>query len=358
MSTTGLAPDVEHQLRARAAVYHSGRGVLKTLTDLETYTLQGRKTVTDVLVAGYCLPPGQPTAMAAARWLAAEWDKSITATLAYGDPVDDDSPFDWRAVLSTLRSCLPDAAQATDAVRTVFDQICRHCAGAYREAWRQPQLVVQPMNHHPGTGNAVADPYSLTAFTRRDGDGAAVVTVKFFLKEFGPETYAALPRLLVHECFCHAVAGHSHRQADNGSPFAEGWMDWAAELRFTQWLRKSDRTFAPAARHHGDAFTRAAPTRRPEGAARLLGYACAENLRSWFRERGYGETKSRNLTARLALEVNLAGNHLRDKDRLTTAFTDRRLRPELEDALERWAAIPQADPASPADIIKAVRRKR
>jgi len=75
--------------------------------------------------------------------------------------------------------------------------------------------------------------------------------------DFGPEVFAVLARVLLHELICHVGAGDTDK-ADPLSPFAEGFMDWASIHYLTGWAPTICGPYATAAilqaRASGESF--------------------------------------------------------------------------------------------------------
>lgn len=351
--TADLSEDVRRDLLARTSVLHAGRRHLKQLTDLQPRTLQGSKAVLDLLVAAHSLPPVRQSPDPV-EWLAGEWATSLERMIDYTTR-DDTDPNTTRELLNGLRDCLPRSAQAFP-VEELFEQVCKLCASVYQDAWRRdPELRPDVSPKHPGLGNLSgrADPYSVAATTHRAAQGSATVRIEFHLPSFGPETYAVLPRLLLHECFCHAVAGHPAKQSRNDSIFAEGWMDWAAEFHFDEWIDGADPEFAQSARHHGKAVETCFAMREADGHARTHGREHAETLYRRLESEGFDTQSAKQRTAQLAVEVNLANRSLADKDELTRELSS-------SHSNEFWQALKERPRRSvPADVlIDMVARRR
>ena len=154
---------------------------------------------------------------------------------------------------------------------------------------------------------------------------------------FGPAAFAALPLLLTHECICHVPARQD--RAANDSPFAEGFLDWAAYVYYENWVVKLDHTFAPAARRHAE-LLRGILTSDPgrEGDARRTGHQAARNLQTWFEVAcGHQAAEAMLTVARLAVQLNIVDRSLEDKDHFVSLL-GWPLPPPLQEALHAWEA--------------------
>jgi hypothetical protein len=373
--TVPVVIDLDQGLRseivARTAVLHAGREHLKALGDSSPSTLPGRKAVTDLLVAARSIPRQIGSDADATRWLREQWDGSLQQVLDY-ETRDDGARLDRvRHTLAAIRSCLARPDQP-GALMTLFELVCSVCREVYRGQgctdWAEPTLTVElsrgdlgapspdAPDVRPGDGS---DGYAMTAqtFPAAQGETGATVLLCLRLKDFGPKSYAALPRLLMHECFCHAVTGHT-RGHDQFSPFAEGWMDWAADHYFEEHLLPADPEFEGSARHHGRGLTEALCRRTPAGDKRVAGMDVAETVCRWFRaqfvgqglRRSEAEYEARRSTAALAVQVNLTPHELAVKECLTSALGE--LPGWLITGLRQWLR----EEATAADLLEAASR--
>ena len=327
---------------ARTAVFHAVRDQLRGICDLTPYTLHGRKALADLLIAAQSLPEERvspPTEDA--RWLAGQWAASLRQTLDY-TMLDDAYPDRTRRTCEVLGKALIALEEIPDdnPFENIFVRVCRLSAAVYRDRWRVPTLRVSHINRHPrGQGDA-HDPYSVTAATNTTEGLSPYVWVTFYLQDYGPETYAALPWLLVHECVCHVASGHE--DVDNNSPFAEGFMDWASRYFFDLWVQKIDPGLSQAARVHGYRLADFLQHRSPEGAARAEGASAAQDLADWLTDVWPDDPpRAQRTVADLAIALNVTEQALWKKDLLIPLFR-KPLDPDVEGAILAWAEREQA----------------
>jgi hypothetical protein len=218
---------------------------------------------------------------------------------------------DQRALLLQLKA-RAQRATADDPFHLLFNEVTLCSAQAYGAAWAPPRLALGWTRSHPRPG--AADPYGVTAKTRLEAVPA--VDIQVYRDGFNPAAYAVLPLLMVHECVCHVPARQGGKAA-NESPFAEGFMDWAARFFFDLWMPKVDAALTPAALRHAlrvdDVLT---DPGTPVGAARLRGRSAADRLVVWLqKDQGRPHSEARAWLARLAVQLNCADAPLEVKDR-------------------------------------------
>jgi hypothetical protein len=139
-----------------------------------------------------------------------------------------------RELLDDLRS-QPANHAGGDPFRTLYDAIVEHAAKLYGGTWpaRTPPLRLFSLEAHPRQGSS--DPYALTAQTVGPRSRQAV-ELQIQAHGLGPATFIVMPVVLVHECVCHVVPLAMDHKPNNESPFAEGFMDWAASYHLRRWL--------------------------------------------------------------------------------------------------------------------------
>lgn len=224
-------------------------------------------------------------------------------------------------------------ANATDPFRALLSAVSKFAADSYADFWRVPQLSLSKRMSHPRSGPPY-DPYPLSAKTTVQRE--VVVQLSVCPPLFGPAAFAAIPFIFVHECVCHVPARQDRNR--NSSPFAEGFMAWAAWYFFRRWVVPLDSKLAPAALQHGDDLHNILKGRtNPAFAPRRVGYRNADRLMAWFhQELGESLAEAEVRVASLAVELNLAEVELARKDnfvvRLRTVDRDQ----ELGDRLRAW----------------------
>jgi hypothetical protein len=198
------------------------------------------------------------------------------------------------ATLSQHTALAPYGAAITAVSdQDVDDAFKLMCSEALQTAEDLHRRVGRPFIHRPTFEAAVArdNPFpdefdyctcaaSGSCVPATPTTGAAI-RVGYWLARFGPPTWAATPRVLLHELICHAA---QTSPIDNADPFTEGFLDVVAEHQHESHV---DRLFPwdpamalEAGRGLSVARRRAMPTGRHfEGmdrAARRRGYAAGE----------------------------------------------------------------------------------
>ena len=274
-------------------------------------------------------------------WLAEQWAADLSAASNL-ESADDLFPRETRAVVERILLSVRGWQRLdSDGLCRWFSEVRRltqEIYGDYRV--QRASLEVGHIGRAPVSAAPVPDPYSLSATTRHDTD-RAVVRLKFHLKGFGPATYAAILRVLVHECVAHVPSGHARPDrpgtADNTSPFAEGFMDFAAEYFTDRWADGIDSEMAGAVREHGARLRQILPHRHEAGGANLIGFRAGERLVDFFASKGHDRQRAHHDAVVLAVQLNGSGRPLCEKDH----FVSRLYPPfpvELASALECWRA--------------------
>ncbi|HET9655377.1 MAG TPA: hypothetical protein VFP72_08480 [Kineosporiaceae bacterium] len=233
-------------------------------------------------------------------------------------------------------------------LRSLFGEICDLCAEVYRDAWQSPLLRLAVPRATPRTGTDRAAAQRVTAVTTRPEDGPPVVQLTLSPQDFRSDSVPDLARLLVHACFCEVVTGHAGGHP--GSPFVEGWLDWAADYPFRRWVARYGSPL-PAARPFEGSPDLTVTIRSAAEHARAVGRAAAERLCGWWRGSGCVDPTARVLTARLALEVNLADRDLARKDGLTVLLGQDHYPAALAQALDAWSPTPSGSPRLQAEQV-------
>jgi|tagenome__1003787_1003787.scaffolds.fasta_scaffold20986091_6 hypothetical protein len=319
MTATAQAssPLVQAEIAARTSVLHAVRHHSQRLVRLAPGALRAEKALVDLRLASMSVPqqrgPRESEDEAAVRWLAEDWRFSLRTAADYREQLGDGRDAEAVALLRDLHLSLREC-RTGNVIDAWFDRICDLGLRIYGwEDWQRPVLKLSVAHRRPG---GTSDPYSMTARTHRGGTGPATITLTLHLEDFGPESYAALPRLLAHECLCHAVGGHPRRYAHNDSIFAEGWVDWAVGEIFPHWAGKWDREFADIAVQHGIALTEHL-VQRDSGWARAVGGDHARSIARWLGRELGDDRAGRVATTRLAFALNLASGSLAIKDEIT-----------------------------------------
>jgi hypothetical protein len=200
-------------------------------------------------------------------------------------------------------------------ISRMFETVCDRSSALYQNQWRPAELSIHFHQHHP---RGKADPYALSGRTRAT-DELATVTIAPCAELLYAEAYAAIPSLLVHECICHVPAIPAD-DVDNRSPFAEGFLDYAAGVFHERWLKDLAVGFEYSALEHGQRYRSLLAERyevsgNPGWSARLVGRRIAARI-SLRAQRSLAMTKFAADThvARLALELNVADAPLALKD--------------------------------------------
>jgi hypothetical protein len=340
-------PSLE-DLSARLVVLHSIRHHLNDLCDLRASTPIGKKIVDDFLYYAHAKPRrtlASPTTVDRTAWLADRWATEIRRA---ADVDDDDDRFQehTQAVVTRVLQGLTGWQRSDEhVVCRWFHEIRRLTKEIYSDhRVMRSALEIAHILRHPGAGNPVPDPYGLTAETMHSA-GGATIRLKFHLKDFGPETYAAVVRVLVHECVAHVPSGHVGRDdghgpdagVSNSSPFAEGLMDYAAEYFTERWADQIDEGIAAAVTRHGRGLATAVTSREPSGQARHIGHATGEHLVAFFMSMDKDRPTAQHLTVRLALQLNGSERALAEKDHLVSHLYPP-FPPDVQHAILGWAA--------------------
>ena len=213
-----------------------------------------------------------------------------------------------RQVLRGVRDQV-SAATDEDPYKLLFVAVAERASAVYGDAWPGCDLDIAKLIELPRDGR---DPYALSGATRPDTK--PVVELALFAEGLGPATWAAVPSILVHEAVCHVAARQGGR-VDNASPFAEGFMHWAASWFFSTWLDSLDADLAQAAREQADPlWTALTPPASSLGSARRHGVRAAGRLMTWLAGRGLSLAEAEMQVAHLAVALNREEASLARKD--------------------------------------------
>jgi hypothetical protein len=230
---------------------------------------------------------------------------------------------------------LTSNARPCDAIRKIFDKLSRDARNLYREGPRRRiQFDRERLSNHPrgpAAHGSFPDRYHLDAQTAVRGP-RSLIELQVHLAGFDAPGLLAIPALLTHELVCHAYADEDCN--DLQSIWAEGVMDWAAHFYFTQWSVLLDMPYA-LVKSHGESLWEQRMSR-----ARTTGRFIADALVQWLAS----ETSVRSLavaekvTARFAVEVNVAAAPLLSKDALAARIANIRTDPPLQQDFRDWRA--------------------
>jgi hypothetical protein len=134
--------------------------------------------------------------------------------------------------IAVIEELLASCARAgtADALERLIAGIVEPCAELYGDSWRDLVVEVGSWKNHPRRED---DPYGISSIASV-GEEQAQVRLQIHVETFGPAALAALAGAMAHECVCH-VAARPLEPGGNESPFAEGFMDWAASYYLCIW---------------------------------------------------------------------------------------------------------------------------
>lgn len=263
-------------------------------------------------------------AQSAVRLAAAGWRESLA------EAIDDHSTSDEDRRLLAEVLQLVEGVECGDPFGELFARLASQTRHIYRDSWRGADFEVvalpQPLQRAPN------DPFGVTATTYA-ADADPVVELWIRPNMLGPAAYGAIPYLLVHELVCHV--GARQEEVDNGSPFAEGLMDWVAEYFFKRWIGEVDHRLAAAAEGYFEqlAALQRVPTSE-EGAARISGHQAGRRLVAWLvGVHGRSRVQAEAETARLGVEINPEEASLARKDLLVAQLNEGHWAPDFAKVL-------------------------
>lgn len=276
------------RLLAIGAVHRRCAPTLRQFATRRPYSDVLQKLHSDMAVAAALSAQEDTDEAVVAHLSAATRDHAAALT---GHP--DCQPAD-RAVLSGISDRLAGDVDFDDPFADLYAQCEAACAQLYGTTWLPPApFGLIAANEHP---RGLTDPYALTAFTARPVNGRAV-GLKLCPNKFGPEVFAVLARVLLHELICH-VGARDGEDPDPLSPFSEGLMDWASLHYLQAWAPRLCGEYATAAIMHADQSATSFKTDPGTRAARDTGEDAALLL---VMQRGV-----RPDIARLAVDLNAA----------------------------------------------------
>jgi hypothetical protein len=230
-----------------------------------------------------------------------------------------------KQLLANLRA--RQVTDTSDPYGRLFLIVTQQAAAVYGDCWPQAHLSLSALPKAPRAALGV-DPYGI--YGRTLPGQSPTVELMIHAPAFGPAAYAALPSVLVHECVCH-VPARQRSTVDNESPFAEGFMDWAARFFFRQWIREMHLGLTAAALEHASTFDQFVT--RPEtaeGAARRRGRRAGDRIVDWLvSSRRRSVLEAEPWVARLAVELNCVDAPLTIKDRFVIRLNRSPWAPDL-----------------------------
>lgn len=159
----------------------------------------------------------------------------------------DVEPADVR-VLGLVCHRLSRRIAHTDPFAELYGRCEAATAQLYGPAWSPPEpFELAAVSVHP---RKLDDAYTVGATTAPPADGRGV-RLQLCPLDLGPEAFAVLARVLLHELICHVGAGDQDTP-DPLSPFAEGLMDWASLHYTRKWALMLCGEYANAAIMHAD----------------------------------------------------------------------------------------------------------
>jgi hypothetical protein len=207
-----------------------------------------------------------------------------------------------RSVLDVVYEGLSGGISHDDPFADLYARCAAACAQLYGRAWSPPgPFQVRAISGHP---RGLGDDYVIDASTASPDDGRGV-RLKLCPTELGPEVFAVLARVLLHELICHVGAGDGE-SADPLSPFAEGLMDWTSLHYLKAWAPRLCVDYMSAAIMHAEQSAGSFKADFGTKAARESGEDAALTLVS--------QHVQPVLVAQLALDLNAADRPREPKD--------------------------------------------
>jgi hypothetical protein len=245
-------------------------------------------------------------------------------------------------LLREIEKLLSDALSVSsmrvaNPLEDTFVKVSKLSAQVYRShRWVKPTFSLAMEIAHPRPHHSYLDPYAVSALTTSAPN--VIVQLVIWPHAFGPPAYAVLPYVLIHECICHVPARQD--RVDNGSTFAEGFMDWAAEHFYELWLSRIDSRLAPMTEQHVAALQQVLTGASSVDASfRRIGRRAASQLMNWISGHdpglGRGRTVAKSAVARLALTLNTTMASLDIKDHFVSELNPTPT-PDLGKRLEAW----------------------
>lgn len=347
-----LDPEVWRALLARACCLWAARARLAQLDSLSHLTEIKSALIELNLKAKEAARAGDdPTT--AVRQTADRWRDHLMTLI---DGLSGDLPASTeaaraKAVLNKVYE-LCAAAADEDPIRNLFDVLESGARATYEAvytgAWRNATLSLSALMALPYAEGG-EHPYGIAASC---DVAKAMVELHIFPDGLGPAAFAALPRLLSHECVCHVAARQTDNISISTSVFAEGFMDWTAKTLFEDvWIDALDCDFAPAAKQHARQIEEyLAPRLTRGGATRRAGWRAADTAVAWYANAApKPSSAARIAVAILAINLNTVEAPLRKKNALVERLEDSPYGQQFADLLK--AAL--KDPSRAADLLDA-----
>jgi hypothetical protein len=290
-------------------------------------TLRESSAILGNLHSGMMLNAGvaaqQPTDQVVVEHMCAATLANAQTLRAHPDLTVDDN-----IVLRQICTALAQAIPHGDPYADLYGRCEAAAAQMYGTAWPVPDpFELEAYSAHP---RGLTDGYTVGGST--DASGRAV-RLQLCPLNFGPEAFAVIARVLLHELICHVGAGDND-PPDPLSPFAEGLMDWASLHFLHNWAYDLCGGYANAAIMHAlqsagsfktDARTKAARDNGEDAALLLVQQSGTETG-----------------VAQFAIDVNAASRSRARKDELVLQILETTLdarKPPLRDALERRTSV-------------------
>jgi len=334
-------PDLDDRIwrniLARANVFHAIRIRLADLFDRASAsnavdsTLRQLASIADEVSAIEC------DATKAVLVTLDEW-RSVVANAARLTHLDRSDADLLREIEKLLSKALKASGiRVVNPLHETFVTVSRLSGQVYRRHfWMKPAFSLAMEIAHPRPHHSYLDPYAVSALTTSAPNAAVQLVIWPYA--FGPPAYAVLPYVLIHECICHVPAQQD--RVDNGSTFAEGFMDWAAEYFYELWLSRIDSGLAPMTEQHVAALQQVLTgASNTDASCRRIGRRRASQLVNWIsgHDPGLGESRSvaKKAVVKLALTLNTTMASLDIKDHFVSELTPPP-NPVLGERLRAW----------------------
>ena len=298
-----LEQSVANELLFRGALWRAAQPYLHDLCDLRLAGQAGLLStrINQAAEVARQQPSCQEALTSAGAFVAQEMRHELQLDL-------ESSPHEVAVLAGVGDACA--AVDATDPYAELFEIVADCAARLYADDWPPVDFSTRRFASPGGI-------YGVTASTEPAAGPGIPVGVVLLIDScaFGPESYGAIPALLIHECVCHVPTWQPGRP-DNGSVFAEGFMDFAAEYFRALWSVEFG-ALAPLVDHHGQrVFAEIEARGGLLGVARSRGRHAAQVMKHQLVRR-HGETPGHAswLVARLAKELNVAPRPRAFKDR-------------------------------------------
>jgi hypothetical protein len=347
-----LDPEVWRGLLARACCLWAARARLEQLNSLSHVT-EVQSALSGLNLKAKEAARARDDNGTAVRQTADRWRDQLM-TLINGLPGDLPAGADAaraKAVLDKVYELCATAADE-DPIRNLFDVLeCgarKTYEAVYTGAWRQATLSLSALPALPYAEGG-QHPYGIAASC---DVAEAMVELHIFPDGLGPAAFAALPRLISHECVCHVAARQTDNISISTSVFAEGFMDWTAKTLFEDvWIDALDCDFAPAAKQHARQIEEfLAPRLTRGGATRRAGWRAADTAVAWYANAApTPSSAARIAVAILAVHLNTVEAPLRKKNDLVERLEDNPYEQPFADLLKATLK----DPSRAADLLDA-----